>query len=301
MATSKKNSNNDNRKYVFTRYRKHYLGITLKRIKAAKDFIPGIDDRCLFQDHPIVKKGELGGWIESEENLSQEDTCWVEDDAMVFDNAKVMENAIISGNAIICDNALVGGNAIIRENANVAEDARVYDHARIFGDANIGEKSFICDCAEISGRANIEGKARISGNAKIYGWCFISGKVRICGNTIIEGWKEVDYSGKKPQFIIDGDEIIDCNSIIKNQYGFFSFKLPWLTNPTVTWALGSWTFYQPFIEEGEEFQEYVHVETDREFIERVGQAGRIQREIARQYVRIARMIQNLAEEIAERE
>ena len=48
-------------------------GITLYRIKALKDF-------------NYVYKGDLGGFIESEENLSQEGNCWVYDDSIVFGN-----------------------------------------------------------------------------------------------------------------------------------------------------------------------------------------------------------------------
>ena len=53
-------------------------GHTLYRIKALKDF-------------GNVKAGDLGGYIERKENLSQEGNCWVGDSARVFDNAKVRE------------------------------------------------------------------------------------------------------------------------------------------------------------------------------------------------------------------
>lgn len=56
---------------------------TLYRIKALKDF-------------GNVKAGDLGGYIEKEENLSQEGTCWIYDNAWVGGNAKVYDNAKIS-------------------------------------------------------------------------------------------------------------------------------------------------------------------------------------------------------------
>ena len=46
---------------------------TLHRIKALKDF-------------GDIDKGDLGGWIEKESNLSHEGTCWVFDSAMVYDD-----------------------------------------------------------------------------------------------------------------------------------------------------------------------------------------------------------------------
>ena len=53
---------------------------TLHRIKATVEF-------------GFVKVGELGGWIEKEENLSHEGKAWVCDDAKVCGNAKVCGDA----------------------------------------------------------------------------------------------------------------------------------------------------------------------------------------------------------------
>ena len=52
------------KKYELTEEVMEYEGVILHRIKALKDF-------------GDVKKGDLGGWIKSEENLSQEGLCWV--------------------------------------------------------------------------------------------------------------------------------------------------------------------------------------------------------------------------------
>ena len=64
----------------------------LYRIKALKD----------FND---VKKGDLGGYIEKEDNLSHEDNCWISGDAKVFGNAQVSGNACVYNNAKIYSNA----------------------------------------------------------------------------------------------------------------------------------------------------------------------------------------------------
>ena len=76
----------------------------LFRIKALKD----------FND---VKKGNIGGYVESEKNLSQLGDCWI------YDNAKVYDNAIVVGNAKVCDNARVHNNAHVRGNAQICGDA----------------------------------------------------------------------------------------------------------------------------------------------------------------------------------
>lgn len=52
------------KKYKLTTESIESLGYTLYRIKALKDF-------------GDVEKGDKGGFIEKEDNLSQEDDCWV--------------------------------------------------------------------------------------------------------------------------------------------------------------------------------------------------------------------------------
>lgn len=41
-----------------------------------------------------VRAHELGGWIQSEDNLTQAGQAWVADNSMVFDQARCMVNAI---------------------------------------------------------------------------------------------------------------------------------------------------------------------------------------------------------------
>ena len=67
---------------------------TLHRIRAVAEF-------------GLVKIGDLGGWIEKEENLSHEGKAWVCGDAEVWGNAKVWGNAEVCGDAKVCDDAKV--------------------------------------------------------------------------------------------------------------------------------------------------------------------------------------------------
>ena len=64
------------KKYELTTECKEFLGRKLYRIKALTSFSD-------------VKEGDLGGWIEKEENLSQEDNARVHGDAMVYGNAEI--------------------------------------------------------------------------------------------------------------------------------------------------------------------------------------------------------------------
>ena len=94
-----------NRKYEFTGETRLFLGKTLRQIKALISF-------------GSVSSGDLGGWIEKEENLSQDGDAWV------YGNARVSGNASVYGNASVSGDASVSGNA------------RVYGDARVSGDAD---------------------------------------------------------------------------------------------------------------------------------------------------------------------
>ena len=60
-----------------------------------------------------VKIGELGGYIESEKNLSQKGDCWISGGAKVYDNAKVYDTAEVSSNALVFGNGKVFGDGSI--------------------------------------------------------------------------------------------------------------------------------------------------------------------------------------------
>ena len=82
------------KKYELTSETKVFLGKTLYRIKALVQF-------------GNVNAGDLGGWIEKEENLSQSGNAWVSGDAWVYGNAEVYGNAVVYGNARVSGNAEV--------------------------------------------------------------------------------------------------------------------------------------------------------------------------------------------------
>ena len=102
----------------------------------------GTNERKLYRivavrSFGMVREGALGGYIESEDNLSHEGSCWVSNHAKVYDDARVY------------------GDAIVYDGARVHDKAEVCDHAKIYG------------YAEIYGDAEIRGETEINGNAKI--------------------------------------------------------------------------------------------------------------------------------------
>lgn len=87
-------------KYKLTDETKEVYGITLHRIEALRDF-------------GGVKKGDKGGFVEKEANLSQDGNAWVGGNAEVYGDARVFGNARVSGDAWVYGNALVCGDADI--------------------------------------------------------------------------------------------------------------------------------------------------------------------------------------------
>ena len=87
-----------------------------------------------LRDFSNVEKGEKGGLVQSEDNLSHEGDCWVSDNAVISGNAQVSGNAWISGNARV-KKAWVSGNAVISGNARVEDGARVHGDAWLTGEA----------------------------------------------------------------------------------------------------------------------------------------------------------------------
>ena len=95
----------------------------------------------------IVEKGEFGGYIESENNLSHFGNAWV------YGNARVSGNAFIYGNANVSGNAFVYGNARVYDDAWVSGNARVYDDAWVSGNARVYGNAWVYGNAEVSGDA----------------------------------------------------------------------------------------------------------------------------------------------------
>ena len=110
-------------KYELTDETIEVYGRTLHRIKALKDI------------GTSVKKGDLGGFVESERNLSQEGNCWV------YDSAKVFGSSMVYGSAKVCDEAGVYGSATVCGSAKVCGSAEITKTTDVFSVTPIGSRN----------------------------------------------------------------------------------------------------------------------------------------------------------------
>ena len=83
-----------------------------KKYRLLEPAVDGLHRIQALKDFGNVKTGDVGGWIESESNLSHDGLCWVFDDAKVSDNAKVYGDAKVFDNAKVSGDAMVYGNAM---------------------------------------------------------------------------------------------------------------------------------------------------------------------------------------------
>lgn len=134
---------------------------TVYRIQALRDF-------------GDVKAGELGGYVESEDNLSHSGTCWVYGNAVACCDAVVIDGAALTGRAAAGQSANVSGAAAVSGNVIVKGRARVSDFAVVIGNDKLQstvleDDAKVIENAQISGGVTVSGEAMVKGRAKVLG------------------------------------------------------------------------------------------------------------------------------------
>lgn len=134
----------------------------LHRIRALKQVLDGGGDRTM------VRKGDLGGFVQSEKNLSQEGGCWI------YENAVCCEEAVVEKEAKLFDYAVAKGSALITGDSCMSEKTWAEGNCCI-------QNGYIRDHAVISGDAvikkNTGGHPQIIGNSRVFG--------TVCGRYVI--------------------------------------------------------------------------------------------------------------------
>ena len=159
----------------------------MKKFKLTSEFIVDISGVKLFRIKALiefgnVKAGDLGGYIEKEENLSHMGNAWVSGDAQV------------SGDARVYGNAWVYGDARVSGDAQVFGDARVSGNAQVFGNARVSGNAWVSGNAQVSGNAWVSGNAQVSGDARVSGNAQVSGDAQVFGDARVSGDKDYAYA-----------------------------------------------------------------------------------------------------------
>lgn len=211
------------KKFELTTDTKMVYGRKLFRIKALVSF-------------GNITAGDLGGYVEKEENLSHDGNAWVFGNAKVSDNAKVSGEAKVSGNAEVSGNAWVSGNAKVSGNAEVSGEARVFGNTLVSGEAKVFGEARVSGEAWVSGEAKVFGEAKIFGNARVFGEARVSGNAKVSGNAWVFG--EAIVSGNTDYLCFTGPGSCNRNTTffkcrdghIHVSCGCFSGTLPEFEN-----------------------------------------------------------------------
>jgi len=133
-----------NKKYELTYEILEWHGRTLHRIRALRDF-------------GSVKAGDLGGWVQSERNLSHEGSCWLYGEAKAYDSACLYNNAHAYDEAELFDNA------------HAYDEAELFEYSRLSGHARLSGKARLYCLSDVYGKAHLSGNARASDRAHLSG------------------------------------------------------------------------------------------------------------------------------------
>jgi carbonic anhydrase/acetyltransferase-like protein (isoleucine patch superfamily) len=145
-----------------------WQGRTLYRIKALKNFSD-------------VKRGDLGGWVKSIDNISQTGDCWI------YNEAKCCDYSFVSENAKLLDNSILYDYAKVFENCTISSFAKVYNSAKIFGSSIITGNAKIYGNAKIHGECIITNNSKVYDNARCYGKCVIKDFAEVFDSAEIYG------------------------------------------------------------------------------------------------------------------
>lgn len=171
-------------------------GTILHRIRALKSF---------DANGRIVLKGALGGWVQSEDNLSQKGKCWIHDDARAYGQSRVLDDATLHDESEIAD------NVVISDAAAMYDHSSAMDSARISGDTRIMDFASIQDTAQIKNAIAFE-------NSRIFSNAIVTGG-RIFGKAVIGRNGTVAKTGDYICLFPIDDEFIDHITFYKTEKG----------------------------------------------------------------------------------
>ena len=191
----------------------------LYRIKATKDFV--------LSDGTKISKGDLGGYVSSLKNLSQDGSCWIMPEAAAIDGSQVIQDAILKDNALVMNNAEVRDDAIVKDSALIKGFATIKDNALVVNNAEVRDNAIIKDSALIKGFATIKDNASVAGfavvkniavvkdNAKIIDNVIVRDAAVVCGSALISGSAVVRDKAQVSNNAFVGDRAsIEDNAIV---------------------------------------------------------------------------------------
>lgn len=161
------------------------------KYKLNRDIDIRVGEKTLYviealRDFGDVSSGDLGGFVESEDNLSHEGNCWVYHSAMVYGKARVDRDAKIM------------------DQAHVRDNARVSDSAVVAGQTEIFQNAFVYDEAVVDGLSSVYGNAQVFGKIKILGHSKVHDDAWVYGDFTVDGYANITRKTTEKPIVITG-------------------------------------------------------------------------------------------------
>ena len=228
------------RKYELTNISMEFGIKTLYRIRALKDFSD-------------VKRGELGGWVSSEDNLSQEGNCWIYNEAKCMDNAKMYNNSTMHdysemydysimrgdsemhsytemhdyaimyscskmyGCSEMHDSSTMHGNSTMYGNSMMCDYSRMFDNSEMFDNSAMYEYSVMNGYSIMFDSSEMHDRSEMHDHSKMYGDSILKDKEKLYGELISKVDKFIDISNPKGEIVTgvlkDGEVLFNVGKL----------------------------------------------------------------------------------------
>ena len=148
-----------------------------------------------------VKTGDLGGFVESESNLSFEpgDDAWLFDESICCGDAYVCKDAILRGGAIAKDKAYVSHGAVL-SGTSLAEDDAVVRGALMTDSARVSGNGMLIQTPDTGYQPEAIGRAAVYGK--------VVGNFLLAGDTVVIPSEEFHNGSKDRIWLYDNKRTV---------------------------------------------------------------------------------------------
>ena len=173
----------NNKKYEILMDKKNTIewkGHTLHRIKALRDF-------------GDIRKGDIGGYVENENNLSHKGNCWI------YDDAKVMDDSIMYDYSRICDKS------------ELHDDSRMYNYSKMYDYSELHNNSIMNDDSEMHDNSKMYGNSIMYDYSEMHGDSELNNQVKLYGKLFskVDEFIEIQNpNGRLVTCIRKGDKVL---------------------------------------------------------------------------------------------
>jgi len=148
-----------------------------------------------------VKPGDLGGYLESESNLSFEpgDDAWLFGESVCCGEACVHKDAVLRDNAVVKDRAYVSHGAVI-SGSGIVEDDAIVRGALVAEFARVSGNGMLIQSADMGYRPEAIGRAAIYGQ--------VIGNYLLAGDTVVVPGEEFHNNCKDRIWLYDNKRTV---------------------------------------------------------------------------------------------